>query len=450
MDDIADLITQQGEIARRRKLLEAMQGQNMQTSVQGSSKGYSIGQALAKVATAYMLGRQGDDLAGQERSNRESYTDALQSGLQSYLNTRDGVPAQEMPGPMPDGKSVLMSPAVAANPREAIVRAMASQMPELQAIGKADFAGLAKNAMSQNDWLKLADQYDPQSVVRAQQANDPRLLQPKKHVQVVNNQAVDFSGTTPQPLFDGRDRFGPVGPQGKDRNGDNLIGQVVQGTGEVRWGPQGQTINVGDTADKIAMNQSGEVLKNAREQVLDAQQGLSESRRLMALASDPSIASGFTAGPEGMFQAIAAKLKLDPKNAAAATQALVSGIAAQTLEASKELKGSISEKEKPFLEQARAGQIQYTPEALQYLAGLSMAVNHNRLLNAVQQHSSAASIPGGDLISKLHPLPALGSWEMPENLFAETVNGRVRYRGTPVNPQPGKPAGTPTVSNWNE
>ena len=58
MDDIASIITQQGEIARRRKLLEAMQGQNMQSGIVGSHRGAAIG-GLAKVATVYMLGKQG-------------------------------------------------------------------------------------------------------------------------------------------------------------------------------------------------------------------------------------------------------------------------------------------------------------------------------------------------------------------------------------------------------
>ena len=59
MDDIASIITQQGEIARRRKLLEAMQGQNMQSGIVGSHRGAAIGQALAKVATADDAGKAG-------------------------------------------------------------------------------------------------------------------------------------------------------------------------------------------------------------------------------------------------------------------------------------------------------------------------------------------------------------------------------------------------------
>lgn len=225
MDDIASLITQQGEIARRRKLLEAMQGQNLQTPITGGGKGYGIGQALAKVATAYLLSKQGKELAGEEQANREGYTQALQGGIGDYLATRDGRPAQELPGPTEDG-GPLMSPETKANPREAIVRAMASQMPELQAIGKADFAGLAKQQINPMDLLKL-DGYDPNSKVAAALGGGVGALKGKREFKDANGQ-IFVIGDDGQPVLsvDARDKFGPT----KNINGEAV--QFAEGTGK--------------------------------------------------------------------------------------------------------------------------------------------------------------------------------------------------------------------------
>lgn len=442
MDDVASIITQQGELARRRKLLEAMQGQNMATQIQGGGKGYGIGQALAKIATAYLLSKQGGDLADQENTNRTAYQGALQGELSNYLSTRDGQPAQEMSGPMPDGTSPLMSPEVKASPREAVVRAMASQFPELQAIGKSDFAGLNKQPeekFGHEPRLVMGPDGKPMNVL----IGDRGTIRPMTGYQPAVKKEATAGGQVWDPYSGQKtgyvgEQFGPVEAKGTNAQGQPLIGQADISSGKVAWAPQGTNVNIDTSGSKVALNNAPKVFESARDSMLQSQQGLSEARRLMALSGDPKVAAGFAAGPQGIFQAIGAKLGVDPTQAASATQALTSAIAAQTLEASKELKGAISEKEKPFLEQARAGQMQYTPQALQYLAGLSMAVNHNRLLNSVQQYNSAASVEGAEPIARQYPMPALGAWEMPSNQFVETVNGRVRYSGTPVNPMQAK------------
>ena len=127
-------------------------------------------------------------------------------------------------------------------------------------------------------------------------------------------------------------------------------------------------------------------------------------------------------------------------------------MAKDTLEASKKLKGAISDKEKPFLEDASAGRISWTPEALQHLAGITIAASHNAMLNAAQQHSGARSVTGADEISKLYPLPPF-SYGMDPDMFPETQFGRVRYQGAyssqgGVPDRPGVSAPKPTVSNW--
>ena len=451
MDDTANIIAQQGEIARRRQLMQALQGQNMQTGIQGGGRGNALGQALAKIATAYILANNQKKLAGEEVTNRDQYQQAMQGELSDYMTRRDGSGPQEMQGPMEPGQEDAqrpMMPGTPGNPREAVIRAMASQFPELQAIGKADFAGLRKEQMSAKDMAGLAEKFTPQSIAAYAQTGNPSVLRlnPKQHV--VNNALVNadaYGEGKPEVLGDFADKFGAPEQQATDANGKPLIGQREARTGKVAWAPQGQTINVDTKGNSVALNNSPKVFETARDAILTAQDGLAQARRTMQLASDPSVAAGAGAGPQGFIQAVAAKMGWDPTNAAASSQSLMSSLAAQTLKASEALKGAISDKEKPFLEEAKAGRIAFTPQTLQYLAGLAMQANHNVLLNGVQQYNSAASVEGAGDVAKQYPMPALGGWEMPENMFEETVNGRVRYKGTPANPQQ-KPGASPETA----
>lgn len=274
MNDISDIIVQQGELARRRKLMEAMQAQNMGTQIQGGGRGNAIGQALAKVATAYLLGQQGNRLAQEETANRTQYQQGLQGELDSYMATRDGQAPQEMPGPMPDGVSPLMSPGTRGNPREAVIRAMASQYPELQAIGKADFSGLRKEQMSTKDWLGFADKYDPESVIAAQQAGDPRLLKPKNEFKEANGQIFNVTGPKPQAVVDARGRFGPT---------VNVNGEAVQfeeGTNKAHQ-VANRPANGGTTIVKAANAGLGEWAKLATQSVNEMANQARNSRKVL-------------------------------------------------------------------------------------------------------------------------------------------------------------------------
>lgn len=297
MDDIASIITQQGEIARRRKLLEAMQGQNMQSGIVGSHRGAAIGQALAKVATAYMLGKQGEGLAQEETGNRGQYQQALQGELHNYLNTRDGAPSVPMDGPTQDG-SQLMSLPVKGNPREAIVQAMASQFPELQNIGKADFATLRKDVMSAKDLAGLAEKFTPDSIAQYQQTGNPSVLRlvPKQHV--VNNTLVNasqYGDGTPSELGYYGDKYGPD---------EKVNGEVIQR--EMRSGkahqvanrPAQTNVSLSPTikgedafASQLGKDIAGEV-KVAREQALAGYNTMSSLKQLKQLD-----AQGVFAGP---------------------------------------------------------------------------------------------------------------------------------------------------------
>lgn len=311
MDDIASIVTQQGELARRRKLLEAMQGQNMGAQIQGGGRGNAIGQALAKVATAYMLSQGGEKLAGEETANREQYQGALHNELGQYLDRRDGSGQMYLPGvPSVNQGTSNQTAAVPAsvmpafkpaNPREAIVRAMTSQLPEMQAVGRADFAGLAKQQINPMDLLKL-EGYDPKSKVVAALSGDPSKLAGKREFKDANGQIFTI-GEDGKPVLavDARDKYGPT----TTVNGEAV--QFVEGTGkahqvanrpaqsrtDVKIVPPAQKAGLEELAKQYAKNVSdmGEQARQAqRLSGALAQMGkLSDSGTFEGPLADPAI-----------------------------------------------------------------------------------------------------------------------------------------------------------------
>lgn len=307
MDDIASIVTQQGELARRRKLLEAMQGQNMGTQIQGGGRGNAIGQALAKVATAYLLAQGGEKLAGEETANREQYQGALQNELGQYLDKRDGSGQMYLPGvPSVNQGTPNQTAAVpasvmpafkSANPREAIVRAMTSQLPEMQAVGRADFAGLAKQQINPLDLLKL-EGYDPKSKVVAALSGDASKLTGKREVHTAGDQIVDITqGRDPSVLFDAREKYGPD---------ERVNGEVIQralGTGkahQVANRPASTNVSLNPTikgedafASQLGKDVAGEI-KVARDAALQGYNTKATLTQLRAM-EEKGIFSGPTA-----------------------------------------------------------------------------------------------------------------------------------------------------------
>lgn len=122
--------------------------QSQQAPITGNT---GLGQALAKIGTAWIGGRKGQALDTAEEGARGRYGEGLSSAVDQYLRTREGTPGavlddagaanlmqndQLPPGGLPDPR--------AGNPRRAVIEAMSSRYPEIQAIGKAELGGLLK------------------------------------------------------------------------------------------------------------------------------------------------------------------------------------------------------------------------------------------------------------------------------------------------------------------
>lgn len=405
-----DVFAEQEALRRRRALLDAMQAQNMGTQIQGNT---GLGQALAQLGTAYVLKNKQGSVDNESAINRDRYGTELSGALEKYLATREGTPgrgANEMDNDM--------VPGTPGNPRKAILEAMTSRFPELQAMGKAEFAQLGKR--------------------------------PGYKDHVVNNRIIRVpeEGGAPKELGQFEDKYGPIEQK---QTADGRVIEMQQNLSTGKWEPvdKGTKVSVNTTVDNVgnkeALKATGDVLKSAREQQISAADMRRSGEQLMKLSQDPDVVTGFGAGPLGMLQSAGVKLGFAEPEAAAKTQVLVSSLANRTLEAARALKGPTSDKDIIFLEKAAAGQISYDPKAIEHLAGLAVAYAHNTMLDARDQWESAATVEGAQEIKKLHPQPTFGTWGNYGPAFQQGENGRVYYQGiVPQQPTAGtKPSASP-------
>jgi hypothetical protein len=233
------------------------------------------------------------------------------------------------------------------------------------------------------------------------------------------------------------------GPDGKMIPFVTNTGDYGRQTGS--FGPPGTTINnmpaaKGETAAAVALGgKVPEVAEASRKEAIDALEKLQNYNQIYTLSKDPALISGFLANPATGLASFGAKMGITGPEAAAKTQEMLTLMAKQTLAASSILKGAISDKEKPFLEQASSGGITYTPEAIARIAQLSAAVEHNKLMRARTQHYGAVSRPGAEGAAQMYPFPDMTHTlpgteaDFPDN------NGVVSAAGKPVQAQAAAP-----------
>lgn len=444
-----DTAAEAESVARKRKLLEALQTQSMQAPIQGTGTG--IAQLLAKLGTAYFAGKRNEELDTKKQELETRRMADLSQNLGAYMDMRSGRAGQVLDDQqaaalmendqMPAGE--LAEP-VKADPRQAIIRAMASQHPELKAIGQADLVQMGKAS-------EAKPMFAPDgTLVRVGSTGKPEVL----------GQYGKPSTAYSEPFM----MQGPSGPILVQRNLTTGQREVVDKTPKINVS---QSVSPeGKGATKAAEALGGkvpEVLAGAVDTITKSQSAIQTGQQLMQLASSPEVLAGFASAPATFLANLSTKLGLTGPNAAAQTQALLSKMAGQTLNEVKRLPGAITEKERPFLEMAAAGQIQFTPEVIQYLAGLSIAANNNALLDAMKQYSGTLAVPGAETGAQMYPLPRI-QYSLDPELFGEQgQTGRVRYnRALPGLPAsagqgPGSGSGTPatapggrkpSVSNW--
>jgi hypothetical protein len=193
------------KIQRRRALLASVmaQAQPRQGQMVGGQyiRGNGLGQVAALVAGA-MMGK--DKTPDMEEAARARYQQSLRDSLTGYFDKRDGragevMDDQQAQNLMENDVAPQLAEPVKANPREAVIGALSSRHPELQALGQADLGRMGPKQL------------------------DPRFIKEYE------GQFFDLSSGKPVPL--GGARFGEtttingdlyqVGPNGQLRKLDN-------------------------------------------------------------------------------------------------------------------------------------------------------------------------------------------------------------------------------------
>lgn len=202
----ADVIATLEALKRRKELLGVQQKMNMETPIVGNT---GLGQLAAKLGTAFLLKKADGKYTADDTAARGKYSDQLKQEAGTYLDKFQGSPGVDLP-------SIGMTNVggLKPNPREAVVNAMTSQLPEIQQLGKSGMAELLargkKEGLSPKDILSLAG-YDPRSKVTAAMTGDISGLAPDANFMVVGNQLVntrEAGGSDGiKPVFDGREQY---------------------------------------------------------------------------------------------------------------------------------------------------------------------------------------------------------------------------------------------------
>lgn len=388
-------------LQRRQQLIEAMQMRARQTPIQAGSDKQAAFQALASLGQQFLMGKTKEKLAEQERATQEEVNRTQQQNLDAYIGAREG------PGA-----------------KDALLRALTSRDPRLQKLGDMDSAKMQQAA-------GFKDHVIGGSLVRVPNAGGgPQVMG------TYGKDAWSEPYTIP----------GASGPLTVIRNAT---------TGEVKPVDRSPKVNVSTTVDNKGQlaaaealgKKAPEVVAGAQERIIKAQSEIEDGKRLIEMLQSPDLISGFAAGPLAGLASFGAKLGITGPEAAAQTQAVMAALANNTLAQVKRLPGAITEKERPFLEMAASGKLDWTPEALQHLAGLSVAAAHNELMQSYKQYQSASSTPGLEQAQAMYPIPAIAH-TLDEGMFADMGQGRVRYNKPLPGNAPAKPAVRNTSSGW--
>lgn len=250
---MADIFADAESLKRRRALLDAMTQQNMQSQIQGGGN-YGLGQALAKIGTAWTLKNKAGKLEEESSANREAYNKGLGGEVDKYLTTRQGGQVN-LPGPTEDGSPLTGQ--MPGDPRAAIVAAMTSRFPEMQGLGKMELANLGKqeqetfgNPVTERgpDGKLVSVQYGNKGTRRPVQG-----AVPFEKPMVVNEQLVD-----------------PATPPGTDFRTTYNQPESINGDLYQREARPGGPLKKLDNAPKVSVGVGGPVIHAGQKKISEA------------------------------------------------------------------------------------------------------------------------------------------------------------------------------------
>lgn len=151
---------EQGNINRRKALIDAMLGASLQgPQIQQSgttAANIPSGAALATVLQGYLANRRGKKVEQDEKALAEKYNADLRSGFEKFGKTANGMNFQSgVLKPTPEGD--LQTVNVPGDPQKAILDAMASGHPVLQQFGMSQMVEAQKAKLDPKDLLPYVD-----------------------------------------------------------------------------------------------------------------------------------------------------------------------------------------------------------------------------------------------------------------------------------------------------
>lgn len=383
------------DIARRQKIAEAMQQESLQPIQQAQSLGPMASQTswtngLAKMVQAY-LGAKEQAKASEEKSAlSDRYQQDLTQGMQQYDKTSRGYSS---PGdtPLPEGIDgpVRQAENIPADPRKAVMDAMASNHPVLRDFAMKQMAEQAKGQVTPKDLLAHAN---PATVFA--HPSDPSKWTGKANLKAITPGDVvldENSGALVNPTV----------PNGAGFTTKSIDGDMYQespfGLKKLDNAPK-VTLNTGEQAGTKFATKLAEKRADTLAKSYDDTKGLPSTLSTLDEASQ-SLSAGIKSGATAEIALTLAKLgkalgfgEVTPE--IANTEAFKSQMAKSTLEVLKTLRPA-SDKDVEYAEKASGGKITLDDSTMLRLidsaraAAASKLYSHNQLLESNKKASGA-------------------------------------------------------------
>lgn len=322
------------ELARRRKLLDVMSQQVQGQTLVGRS---GPTQAITKMLTQLLLDKQDGQIGADRKTGSDAYGVQLGNESRDYMDRYSGKPGQQMSVKQVDAlmnndQAPQLANPIKADPREAIVQAMTSRMPEMQALGKAGMTSLAKQEAEKfghtpvmmkgpNDKMVSVLMGD-RGTVKPVEGFDPAI---KKEATAGGNIWNPYSGE--QEGYVGS-VFTPPGVIGKDADGKPMIGQTEMQSGKINpLDKADHSVRINNSPSTLVAAQkagtehwskkAADAVTEMSEQARGAVKVLSQANQLEAL-NKSGTAQGPLANPAVWLGQLAtsAGVKLDPQTQA--------------------------------------------------------------------------------------------------------------------------------------
>lgn len=398
---------EQGAIARRQKLLEAlMQGglAPLETNLGPGVKQHPLA-AVAKIAQtmAAMKGIKNVDVQRDALAKR--YAMDGKQGLQQFLQGFSAQPGQEVPmDPSLQGPPQVLDAQGAQNSRRrAVYEAMASTHPQLRQVGEFGFKelmGERKGGVTTKDVMQYATPESREAMLRT---GDISQFVAMPEYKVVADQIFATKGGTFQQAHDARETFGAPAVQATGAGGQPLIGQRGSATGKINWAPGGSNVTVNNVPENKAATAFATAAAEVRAKALKESQAKAATmpKNLQRLdeaqaALDAGIKSGAFADIKlALSKAFKALTGRDVDPTISKTEEYTAQMAQSVLAILQELRPA-SDKDVQYAEKAAGGKITLDEKAMRRLISSARAVLVNDLLDHSRLIDRNRDAPGAD------------------------------------------------------